>query len=102
MGVGMMRLMMTMVMLVKVNIKVILKFKIKIILITQALCFCKYLVDEEEKNWPITKRRKKYLVQASVPPLVHLHRLQPSTPAKEICNLNIFVKYIFIKYFYQP
>ena len=37
-----------------------------------------------------------------MPPLVHLHVLQPSTPEKEvrcIWNLNIFVKYRFIKYF---
>ena len=59
MGVGMMRLMMTMVMLVKVNIKVILKFKIKIILITQALCFCKYLVNEEEKLAKNKKKKKR-------------------------------------------
>ena len=58
-SLGIMRLVMAMVMLV--NIKVILKFKIKIILITQALCFCKYLVDEEEKKLANNKKKKKVL-----------------------------------------
>ena len=88
----MVRLVMAMVMLVRVNIKVILKFKIKviikfkikIILITQAVCFYKYLVNEEEKKLANNKKKKKYLVQEDMPPLSHLHVLQPSPAAKEI------------------
>ena len=59
-SLGIMRLVMAIVMLV--NIKVIIKFKIKIILITQALCFYKYLVNEEEKSTWCRRRCPPYRI----------------------------------------
>ena len=90
MGVGMMRLMMTMVMLVKVNIKVILKFKIKIILITQALCFWNYLVDEEEKTGQ-KQKEEKVLGAGRDAPLIRGAKLSASTSVATVhsCKRNL-------------